>query len=862
MKTKLTSTTGSNRFCNYNLQSEDPHVFPAILDTLEEPLFLFDSNFKMVWHNRASNEMYQSVSGKPIDCSFDFNELLTEEQQPLFYEHLTKVLAGEKAHFEWRYKKAVVRWLSVSLYPFKTNDGKFAGVCGHMRDITDKKINELTLLRNTAILNNINDAVIYTDLEQQIIYFNHTAEKIYGLASHEVMGCRLPDVIGFEYLNDTKENAAHCISVKENWEGKVVHTRKDGKKVFLLAGVTSLRDKHEHKIGLIATYKDITEEELSKQQSQQHQDNINSIISNIKEGILLIDHNFTILTFNERAYNLEKKICTNLKVGENLLSLLPDCRKKPVIEYLELTLKNKPVEYEVLYPDNTWLLIYFVPVKNKNGDIRQICITYRDITERKLADDLVKTNEKKYRTLVNSLAEGVILQTRDNKILTTNNSAAQILGVTIDELKQNGLFCTGCIIIDEMQEEVPKESLFLKKSGKINQFKNKVIGLQRQNNIQWLRINSASVNNSQTDEGDAIVISFKDITEEKRISGEMEVLSMVAKETNNSVIIFDRTNDRNTLWINEGFTRLTGYAKEDIIGKNVVKVMTGPETDKAMVQYMHRQVMNNESYVGEILIYAKDGSKRLHQVIGQPIKDHNGKVTKYFAMGTDITEQRRMEEERLQKEVEQQKEITRIILQTQELERNELGRELHDNINQILGAVKMQLSFCIEADRKTAKQVTQSSIDHLREAMNEIRNLSHRMVMPRFSESSLEDELNELIQKYNNTKSIQLETWKWREDKIPYTIKETFFRVVQEQLSNIYKHAKADEIIIRLENCERYAVLCVKDNGVGFDTKKKRKGIGITNIVSRVELMNGISSFVSAPGKGCTLSINIPLMGN
>jgi len=120
--------------------------------------------------------------------------------------------------------------------------------------------------------------------------------------------------------------------------------------------------------------------------------------------------------------------------------------------------------------------------------------------------------------------------------------------------------------------------------------------------------------------------------------------------------------------------------------------------------------------------------------------------------------------------------------------------------------------------------------------------------------------LNGLIIKYNNAKSIQLETAEWKESAIPYTVKETFFRIAQEQLNNIQKHAQADTIIIQLKSNAEYAEMWVKDNGVGFDTNQQRKGIGITNILNRVESNKGNSRFISEPGKGCILSVCIPLI--
>jgi two-component system sensor histidine kinase UhpB len=246
------------------------------------------------------------------------------------------------------------------------------------------------------------------------------------------------------------------------------------------------------------------------------------------------------------------------------------------------------------------------------------------------------------------------------------------------------------------------------------------------------------------------------------------------------------------------------------------------------------------------------------------MKDENGVISRIFVIVTDITAQKKimeemkvLSEERLQNQIEQQKEITRATLQAQETERNDLGRELHDNINQLLAAVNLQLSYCID-NYTTAGQVIRESRSNIQQAMEEIRNLSHKMVMPRFSATSLQDELNGLIANYRFTQDIQLETKEWDEETIPQSIKETFFRIAQEKLSNIYKHAQAKQITIHIKNDAGSAFMRIKDDGIGFDPALKRKGIGITNIINRVEAYNGTCQLVSAPGKGCTLSVSIP----
>ena len=90
-------------------------------------------------------------------------------------------------------------------------------------------------------------------------------------------------------------------------------------------------------------------------------------------------------------------------------------------------------------------------------------------------------------------------------------------------------------------------------------------------------------------------------------------------------------------------------------------------------------------------------------------------------------------------------------------------------------------------------------------------------------------------------------------------LKLVIYRIIQEQLNNILKHADASEVEIELKNEQVGVELIIKDNGKGFDTTKESLGIGITNIISRAELYKGTANFISQPGKGCSLIVSFPV---
>jgi two-component system sensor histidine kinase UhpB len=208
--------------------------------------------------------------------------------------------------------------------------------------------------------------------------------------------------------------------------------------------------------------------------------------------------------------------------------------------------------------------------------------------------------------------------------------------------------------------------------------------------------------------------------------------------------------------------------------------------------------------------------------------------------------------------LEQQKEINRVMLKTQENERNELGRELHDNINQILAAVKLQLEYSLE-NYDEEKCTIEKCKNNIEEVIKEIRNLSHRLVLPRFAESSLMTEIQKTIDNILLQQPVYLDAHGLNESLLPDNVKETIYRIIQEQLTNIIRHAGAKKAVIKLYNTATTVYLSIQDDGIGFNTTQSRKGVGITNILNRVETYNGTAHIFSSPGKGCRLEVSIPL---
>jgi PAS domain S-box-containing protein len=222
----------------------------------------------------------------------------------------------------------------------------------------------------------------------------------------------------------------------------------------------------------------------------------------------------------------------------------------------------------------------------------------------------------------------------------------------------------------------------------------------------------------------------------------------------------------------------------------------------------------------------------------------------------DVTERIRLEKELALQQKLKQQQITEVVLGAQERERFELGQELHDNINQILATSKLYLDVAIE-EKEPRMELLAKSRKNISVAIEEIRKLTRDLISPSLNDLGLAQSIKELIRSIQSVGKMKIRlniSGLDEEDLLPEQ-KINIYRIIQEQLNNILKHSQADTVVIELNKVKEQVRLRLADDGKGFDPRMRRKGVGISNIISRAELYNGKVEIESAPGKGCQLVV-------
>ena len=297
------------------------------------------------------------------------------------------------------------------------------------------------------------------------------------------------------------------------------------------------------------------------------------------------------------------------------------------------------------------------------------------------------------------------------------------------------------------------------------------------------------------------------------------------------------------LEVNDAAIQKYGYEREEFLA------ITLKDIQQSIVATPNSAT---DSQHGKLWIHRKkNGEEIIVEFTYYPI-DYFGK-TAMQAQINDVTEKFRLEKELAMKK----QQIVEAVLAAQEQERKGIGAELHDNINQVLSAARLTVSIALEFPEK-ANELLPVSMDHLSIAIEEIRKLSKSLILSgNLKTFGLVQSIEELI-KHNlavTKLKFTFNSENLNEASMSEERKITLYRIIQEQLNNILKHAQATHVKIHLDSDCDHVNLLISDNGKGFDTSVQRKGIGITNIMSRAELFNGNVKIDSAPGLGCRLEV-------
>lgn len=348
-------------------------------------------------------------------------------------------------------------------------------------------------------------------------------------------------------------------------------------------------------------------------------------------------------------------------------------------------------------------------------------------------------------------------------------------------------------------------------------------------------------------------VLLRDITDHKKQTDRSQQYLEAAPDV---MVITDAKG--NIRFANKLLTSVFGYLKEEIIGKTL-SALIPVSTDYLEQFFASSQTLSSTRL--ELMGIRKDGISFPVEINLNLAETEDG--MDIIAAIRDISERRELEKKATLTLLAKEKLISETSARAQKMEREELARELHDNVNQQLATAALLTESVLkshDSQAESLKLITET----LHNAVKDIRTLSKSLLPFSLEDKSLTEILHNLQASINKTGVLEfvLETDSYHEPVHNPDLQLVLLRTIQELLTNTLKHARASFFKIHLSSIADAVVeLRVSDDGIGFHNHQYSTGIGLRNIHSRLELLNASMQIESSTGKGSLFTIRIPPCG-
>jgi len=473
--------------------------------------------------------------------------------------------------------------------------------------------------------------------------------------------------------------------------------------------------------------------------------------------------------------------------------------------------------------------------------------------QRKLAEEAVLDSEKKYRLVVDNANEGIVI-TQDGMLKFVNRQAKDFTGISENNHKIGNFLDYIHPDDREMVIEHHRKRLAGEETPQIYSIR----VVDRGGNVRWVQNNGVIVEW----EGRPATLNFLlDITSRKQaldhLAESEEKYRRLFESDSDAVMIFDSESQRFED-ANPATLDLFGYSKEEFLRLKVADISAEKDKTRDSVdEISHANTPNMK--VPLRYFRRKDGSIFSGEIAaGKFISNGRQKI---IGAVRDITE-------RLQAE-DKIRALTREQIKVQEAERNRIARYLHDHVAQDLSTLKISIETLFDAPDTLApeKQKKLAEISTiLQESISSVRDLSYDLRPPGMNQLGLVRIVFQLCEDFSQKNKVPVDFYSAgiKELKQDFDTAINIYRLIQEGLNNIRKHARAENVIIRLVASSPNIILRIEDDGRGFDvanrlsTALKEKRMGLSSMEERVCLLGGKMDIKSRIGLGTRILIEIP----
>ena len=529
---------------------------------------------------------------------------------------------------------------------------------------------------------------------------------------------------------------------------------------------------------------------------------------------------------------------------------------------------GEPCEYEMRLRradgEYRWFLVRTVPLRDEQGKIVKWYGTSADIEDRKRAEDARRESEEKFRQLAENIREVFWMTTPHlEEVLYVSPAYESVWGRSLESVRQRPQS-----FMDAIHSEDRERVVGILDGQRQQGFEVEYRIVRPDGSVRWIRDRGFPVKDAS---GKVYRIAgvAEDITERKRVEMALQKNEQLLSETQvlgrtgsweHNLVTGEIANTEGNLRLFFGDDHSKGARFEDFAE------VVHPD-DREYVNARHAQLLAEGGPPDiEYRVVWPDGT--VHVLFGRAtvVRDAAGRPLRVYGTNVDVTERKRAENALRDSGVQLQA-LSRRLVELQESERKELARELHDRVGQSLTALKinidiLQPALASQGNAEVLARVADSAA-LLESTMDTIENVMSELRPPMLDDHGLAAALDWYARNFSKRTGIGVAVRAGEPALRPAPqVEISLFRVAQEALNNVAKHARAHHVEIALDHASGEYVMSVQDDGIGFDgvedaSDKPKPGLGMVTMRERAQAVGGRFEVRALPSGGTQLTVRV-----
>ncbi len=798
-----------------------------------------------------------------------FSEFMTPESAELIKTRFPKFLADGEIHdyqFDMVRKDGTVFTVSYEGKIGYDELGQFKQTHCIFEDISKRKRTENALRESEKKYrfmfdDNPQPNWIYDIETLAFLEVNEAAIIHYGYSKQEFLSMTLKDIRPVEDIPSLLEDV-HRTRKPFNNSGEWRHIKKNGELIFVeIISHSVIFNGRDARHVLLH---DITDRKLAEEALKKAANELESLHNHIDAAVFSVDvvHNKmlyasvahqTVFGYSPDEFFKNPQLWYELIIDED----------KPIVDAGYPVLfsgKNLRHEVRIAHPDGKihWIEAKMNPTLDENWKLIRVDGIATNITDRKQIEIELLESEKNFRRSISESPVGIRIVSVDGDTVYANRAFLDIYEFNSLEEFTSSPAINRYITESYVQHQERKKK---RKNGE-EESDYEISIICKNKEIRHIKVSRKEVLWNGVQHFQVINLN---ITKQRNAEEQLRKLSRAVEQSPDAICITDP--DGIIEYVNPRTIELTGFTIDELINVNT-RIFSSHEKPKEEYAQLWQTIKLGNVWNGELHNKKKNGELYWESTTISPIFDNQGRITHFLAIKEDITERKRAETA-LNKSEEQLRKFASHLQNIREEEKVALAREIHDDLGQILVALKIDMGLL---KQKVAKNDSFVGSEEMLYKFDSLVSLIDKTIKTaRRIMNGLRPELLEIHGFVGATKEYLREFEERHHISCEFTCTlseiETsqqqtlaFFRILQEAMTNIAKHAKASLVKIQLSKEADLLILLIIDNGVGFDKNNsgRQDSYGMIGMKERVILLEGTLDITSEVGQGTSVRVEMP----